>query len=367
MVAATMIGVMSIAAGCSANDTVVELPTATSSAAASNAVNQPVLQNGFVAEQDPIGALRAGIYALLRAPIDDSVAITGYRQKVAADGSTAKTTVFAFEAATGAWLPQPDTQLVWSPSQAKWVDAGLDQVLSAGPAGSRGWPTVKGVTEAATSFDTLSYRELAGLPLVDGLQDGFAPGRALPESLQGAVFSPGARAYLVTTTTVDPTYAIRMFADPNTRAQARQVVYACGQPSAGCTTPASSIAMADHEGGQFTNPSGTATLELGGDGHAVLRPVNSETPFATYTYRVIDTDGPRRIVFAAANPNDAKQFGRATGIGVDNFAFFEYDGQVTVGVAQSANKTASLFAGYDRIAVDDLLTHWTPPMPTVLP
>jgi hypothetical protein len=362
-----------MAAGCGAADTGAEQATTTSATStdspttASTGISQPELQPGFVAELDPVGALRAGIYALLRAPSGDSIGITGYRQKIAPDGATAKTTVLAFNPTSGGWEPQTDVQLVWSPSQGAWVESDLAQAISVGPTGSRGLPTVQGVTDAATSFDTLSYRDLAGLALADGLQKEFSNGLALPQSLQGSVFSPGARAYLVTSTTVDPTYAVRKFANPKTRVEARPVVYACGQPSPGCTTPASSIAMASQEGGQFINPSGTAMLTLTSDGHAVLRPVATELPSTTYTYRIVDVDGPRRMIFAASNPDDAKQFGRATGISVDNFAVFEYDGQVTIGIAQPASKTVSLFAGYDQVAANDLLTHWSPAMPAVLP
>jgi hypothetical protein len=368
----TMVAVASLVtvtvAGCSSSNTEAGRPTtATPPTTTSNEVNQPELQKDFVAEQNPIGALQAGLYALLRAPIGDAVEITGYRQKIAADGATAKTTVFAFDLKTSSWQPQTDQQLVWSASQAKWVDSDLTQVLSAGPNGSRGWPTVKGVNDAGTSLDTFSYRELAGLSLRDGLQEGFAPGHALPQSLQDVTFSPGARAYLVTTTTVDPTFAIRRVSDPRTRADTMPLVYACGKPSADCTKPASSIATVNQDGGQFTNPSGASMLTLDGHGQAVLRPVKSDIPLATFTYRMVDTGGPTRITFQAANSGDAKTFGRATGISVDNFAFFEYDGQVAVGISQPANRSVSLFAGYDHIAANDLLTHWTPVMPAVSP
>lgn len=55
------------------------------------------------------------------------------------------------------------------------------------------------------------------------------------------------------------------------------------------------------------------------------------------------------------------------GNNVENFAFVDYEGQVTVGFAEPANTTTTVFAGYNRIAANDLLTQWTPALPAVLP
>nr|WP_018601145.1 hypothetical protein [Mycobacterium sp. 155] len=87
----------------------------------------------------------------------------------------------------------------------------------------------------------------------------------------------------------------------------------------------------------------------------------------TLTYRTEESNGPRRITLHPVNPDDAAKFQQAIGIRLENFAFFEYDGQVTVGVAQPANTTRSFFAGYNRMAANDLVTQWSPPLPAVLP
>jgi hypothetical protein len=48
---------------------------------------------------------------------------------------------------------------------------------------------------------------------------------------------------------------------------------------------------------------------------------------------------------------------------LENFAFFEYNGQVTIGLAHPA---ATDFAGYNRTGANDLLAQWTPALPAVL-
>ena len=369
------------AAGCG-SDTVAGHPTTESAAPTSTAVPQPDLLKDFVAERDPMNVFKGGIYNILREPMGpwgpcwgppgsppaacQSVPITGYRHTIAADGTTAKTTTFVFNPVSNSWEPIADLEIVWSPSQAKWVKSDLTETLSPGPAGSRGWPTVKSVSDAGTSYDTVSYQELGGKALPDGLEKGFAAGGQLPRSALAGKFSPGARGYVRTTTTIDPTYTVRHITDANTHTDTVMPVYACGKPTPDCKTAATSLEMAAQQGGQFTNVSGTARLELGADGKATLRPVDVDIPFANLTYRIVDNDGPRRIVFQASNPDDADKFAQAIDT-LDTFALYEYDGQVVVGLAQPANTTNTYFAGYNQTAANDLVTQWTPALPAVLP
>jgi hypothetical protein len=122
--------------------------------------------------------------------------------------------------------------------------------------------------------------------------------------------------------------------------------------------------MADQHGGQLTNFAHTALLELDGKGHAILRPVDTDIPFATYTYR-INNDAPARITFEPANDGDGSKFTQALGIPLNHFALFEYDNHVTIGWATPPNTTADSAAGYNRVAVNDILPRWTPPLPPV--
>jgi hypothetical protein len=197
---------------------------------------------------------------------------------------------------------------------------------------------------------------------------GFAEGGSLPVSAQIAKFSPGAVGYVQTETSVDPFDTIHRVKNANTKIDQLMPVYACGIASPDCITPATSVAMAYQQGGQYTNFAGTVRLELNGNGQATLRPVETpDIPFANLTYRIVDTDGPKRITFQAANPDDADRFTKAMGASMDRFALFEYDGQVTIGYAAPPNITHTVFAGYNRIAANGVLTHWTPPLPIVLP
>jgi hypothetical protein len=330
------------------------------------ALAQPDLLDGFSVAPDPTSVFKAGFYNLLRQPMGQSVAIVGYRHTIASDGTTAKTTAFAFNPASNVWEPLTDDEIVWSPTQLSWVTTDLTETIAAGPAGSRGWPTVKSTGVEGTSYDTLSFEDLGGRALSDGLEKGFAQGGPLPASATAATFSPGAQAFVRTTTTVDPTFTVRHITDANTNGAAVVPVYACGTPAPDCKIPAATLDTAAQQGGQFTNFAGTARLELHPDGTATLRPVDVNIPFATFTYRIVDNDGPRRILFDAANPGDADKFTQAIDT-LKTFALYEYNGQVVVGLAQPANTTSTYFAGYNLVAANDLVTHWTPALTPVSP
>jgi hypothetical protein len=355
------------AAGCISH-TVAGNPTTASPTAMSVTLPQAELLRDFAAEQDPMSVFKDGFYYLLRQPMATSVAITGYRHQVATDGATSKVAAFAFMPPTGAWQQIPDRELVWSPSQAKWVETDRTEALSPGPAGSRGWPTVKGVSDAGTSYYTFSYQDLGGRALSDGLEAGFDEGVGLPQSAQAGKFTPGARAYLMTETSVDPFFTIHRVKHADTGIDDLQLVFTCVQPTPDCKAPTPDLVVLATLGGEFTNLSGTTRLELDGHGHATLRPVGvPDIPFATLTYRTVQNDKPERITLQAANPEDADKFAKAMGNNVENFAFVDYEGQVTVGFAEPANTTTTVFAGYNRIAANDLLTQWTPALPAVLP
>lgn len=352
-------------AGCSVTDTIHGQPTTPAGDAALE-LPQPEFSSDRIAERDPARVLREGLFEMLRQPLADFVAITGYRQQIAADGETSKVSAYAFIPPNGTWERIPDAHVVWSRDKAEWVLSERTETISAGPLGDGGVPTLRIEAVYGTAYFTYSYEELDGKPLEDGLESGFGFGRPLPQSAAEGRFSPGARAYVATETVVDPFYTIHQVKNANTKVDEPMAVYACGRPSPECATPATSLDMVEASGGQFTNFAGTVRLELEGGGNATLLAAYNNVPLATLTYRSADADGPPRIKFEGSAPEDAESFGGAMGIGLEDFAFFEYDGQVVVGAAQPAH-TNDAFVGYNRIAANDLVTQWTPALPQVLP
>jgi hypothetical protein len=356
------------AAGCGTSNLIAGRPTTAVPGSSPGSLPQSDLMPHYVAEADPMHVLKEGLYSVLRQPMGSTVIIQGYTSQIAADGTTSKVNTFAYVPPTGAWEQIPERELVWSPSKSAWIETDRTETLTPGPTGSRGWPTVKSVADFGTSYYTFSYQELDGQTLPDGLEVGFAEGGSVPASAQVAKFSPGARGYVQTQTAVDPFYTIHRVKNANTKVDQMLPVYACGTASPDCTTPATTLTMADQQGGQYTNFAGTVRLELNGNGHASLRPVETpDIPFANLTYRIVDSGGPQRITFQATSPGDADKFARAMGGSLEHFALFEYNGQVTIGFAAPAGTTTTIFAGYNRIAVNDIITHWTPALPEVQP
>lgn len=326
---------------------------------------QGVLLPHTFPELDPLRVFREGLYAPLPEPGPDQVFIPGYRRRMAADGTTWKVSVLDYDADRRAWQPFDLPEVIWSSNQRKWIDSDQTETLSAGPNGSRDWPTVKSVSDYGTSYYTVNYRDLSEQPFVNGLPKGFSGGMPLPDSARDAKFSPGARAYATTTTVIGPVYQIADIANRDTRSRQFFHVYSCQNPVPHCDTVATSLDQLARQGGRLDNFAGSAFLEFDSDGRATLNTTSVDIPLANLTYRVVTDDNPHLIRLQAAHPDDEQKFAQAFGFTLKNFACFEYNGEVTIGNARPSYNTTSEFAGFNRIAINDLLTHWTPQMPEV--
>jgi hypothetical protein len=353
-VLAAAVGVMMIAAGCS---------KALPGQPVAQKLPQGVLSPHFSAEPDPLRVFKDGLFEPMVEPRADQVRIPGYRSRIAANGTTSKVSVLDYNPYERMWEPLDSAEIVWSPTQAKWVTTDRTETLSAGPNGSRDRPTVKSVADYGTSYYTVSYNDLAGQPLADGLPAGFSEGAQMPDSTRDVKFSPGARSYETTTTLIGPIYLVAQISNAITKVPQRFHVYSCDPPSPDCQTVTTTLDQVATQGGKVTNFAGTAELEFDGTGNATLRPVGTDIAFANLTYRFVKDDDPHRITLQAAHTDDDMKFSRAFGIDLKTFALYEYDGEVTLGNARPAYNTATEFAGYNRIAINDLLAHWTPQMP----
>jgi hypothetical protein len=93
------------------------------------------------------------------------------------------------------------------------------------------------------------------------------------------------------------------------------------------------------------------------DGSRKLRTtsVSSSRPMPT-----VEPSWVMLVTVQAAHTDDEKKFSQAFGMDLKTFALYGYDGEVTLGNARPAYNTTTEFAGCNRIAINDLLSHWTP-------
>lgn len=328
---------------------------------------QGVLEAHFSPVLDPLQVFKDGLYEPIPEQGPDQVRIPGYRRRIAADGTTSKVSVLDYNPNEHAWEPFDLPEIVWSPTQRRWVNSSRTETLSAGPRGSRDWPTVKSVSDYGTSYYTISVADLSGQPFSNGLPAGFSEGRDLPDSTRDVKFSPGAKAFQMTTTLIGPVNMLALIDNIDTRSHEFFRVFSCPTPTPNCDIAATSLDDLAKVGGQLQNMSGSVVLDLGTDGRAALRPPGVNIPMANLTYHVVKDDEPQRITLQAAHRDDEDKFTQAFFITLKNFALFEYNGAVTIGNARPSYNTTKEFAGFNRIAVNDVLTHWTPQMPVVLP
>ncbi|OLP01605.1 hypothetical protein BVU76_14135 [Mycolicibacterium porcinum] len=352
-----------VATGCNGSTTTSE-PDDREQNAAAVSVEQPALPTGVLISRDPMADFRSGLYTLLRKNRTDPVELAGYRQQLSSDGKQLR--VNSFSVSDGAWTQIPTAQLVWSPNQQGWVESDRSETLSAGPDGSRGWPTVKGVADWGTTYYTIGYREVGGQNLANGLPAGFAEGAALPAAASTARFSPDARAFFLAATSVEPVYVIARVRQVDTGQSAPRLVYACGQAEGDCANPATDLKMATEQRGKFVNAAGNASIELRSKHNRAIMKIEGTPVLDVLTYTITEGDGPARITFAPLDDEKSNErFEKAFGSKMANFAFFDYDGKVVVGGIQPAGTTRSDDAVFNRAAVNDLLTQWTPGLPPV--
>lgn len=313
-----------------------------------------------------MAVVRGGIYSVLRRAGSDPVRLAGYRALTMSGADSVSVQSFAL--ADGRWEAQPYNQLVYSPTSNSWVSDDRTQKVSVGPEGSRGWPTVKSEAAYGTTYTTYSSLDLAGRPLADGLETGWSESAALPDSATAAVYSPGARSYVETVTAVDPTYLVNRIRNPDRNTEDVMRVLTCASPDVTqpCDTPATSLDDVTKGHGRYTNSTRTGSLQFRTKGDAYF--TGEGLPiYELLDVTVVTDDGPPRITFSTPDPAVAGKFEKVFRTSIENFALYAYEGQVVVGAVQPAGTTRTDVAGYNRVAADDLLTHWTPALPPVNP
>lgn len=337
--------------------------SASPEAAPSVIIDQPAPAQGAVADTDPLKSLTDGVFMVTREAKATPAQIGGY-QSLIATGDSLKSSTFIF--ADGSWQPKEVTQLIFSPSKGEWVESDRSFTVSAGPQGSGRWPTVESVGPSGTGLYTLYRTDLSGAPLPEGLKRAMNEGAVLPEPVTTATFSAGAVAFDMAQTAVDAEFTLDRIPQRSGQPKVRPVE-ACGTPSAECATVATTLAEATGNGGQFTNAAGTARIQLEPNGKGIfITNLGATELHNPLTYTVTDSDGPARITFKAVDPAAEPSFRKAFGANVGEFAFYEYNGQVVTGDWQPAGKATHDFFGFNRVAVNDILTKWAPQRPAVV-
>ena len=209
------------AAGCISH-TVAGNPTTASPTTTSVALPQAELLHDFAAEQAPDGRLQRGV--LLPASSADGPhpwRSLGIGTCVATDGAASKVAAFAFMPPTGArGKRSPTESQCGHPARPNGLETDRTEALiTRTPPAVAARPTVKGVSDAGTSYYTFSYQGpgRARLCRKVGWRPGSTKGVGLPQSAQADKFSPGARAYLMTETSVDPFFTIHRIGHADTR------------------------------------------------------------------------------------------------------------------------------------------------------
>ena len=231
--------------------------------------------------------------------------------------------------------------------------------------GTSGIKTLYITDDLGIQYHTLLESDLAGKTLAQGLTPGFGDGIPSPAITNTATFSNGAKAYTWIRDVLTPTYIIDRVHYVFTTQNVPHPVYTCVNIGP-CNTEAVSLNNAIAKQAWIRNNGYTGSIRLKSANQAEVLVTDSGTranSMYIINYELIGatTSSPERIVFSTTDINAKKALTDYFDMPDGQLAWYEYDGQVVRGKYQPPVKSqASNTYQYNKIAVNDLLTKWSP-------
>lgn len=277
----------------------------------------------------------------------------------------------------GDWEEDVRTSLLYSKAARAWVEQGATFTATEGLVGSSGIKTVHVTDTSGTRYYSLQERDLGGLPIAQGIADGFGDGRSLPPVIknQTARFSTGARAYTWVMDQLDPGFFINRTHYVFTDRYDLDPLKTCTTISSSCSSTASSISDAIARNAWILNGGENVSVRLLKDGKAEVRYLGGDGVAASvyqvgYRHEQATSSAPERLIFDHLNASDPRvtaEVTRLLAVGNGKLAVYAYNGQAVRGSyipAQTGLRSKSY--QYNKQAMDDILTKWSPAAPPTL-
>ena len=270
-----------------------------------------------------------------------------------------------------AWLLDPKTSLVFNIALNKWVETQGDLTISQGPAGTEGIKTLYIQSDTGIKYYTLTEKSLDGLSIYQGINQGFGNGIPLPDAVKTQYFSTGAKAYAWVQDITQPNYIINRTHTVFTSIDTPHPIYTCNTVGS-CSSTASTLDKAIETKGWYQNTGRTGVIRLNDKQVADVTVYDADQKknvnySISYESIAASNGVPKHILFTAKDKaaNDAlKNYFSA---GDNQVAWYEYNNQVVMGTyATRVKGLQSTQYSYNKIAVNDILTKWSPKRNPVL-
>jgi len=286
--------------------------------------------------------------------------------------------VDAYSLSYSYWKSDPATSLVYSKAKQAWNEQSVSFTATEGPVGSAGIKTVHVTDQAGTKYYSIQERDLSGLPIAQGIHDGFGDGRGRPDTIKNnsATFSNGAKAYTWIMDQVDPEFSIdrvhRVFSNQYDLLPLRT----CTTISTDCTSDAATIDDAIAKNAWILNGGGNVSIRLLSNSKAEVRYTGNDGTAPPNTYQIsyshvpATNSTPERLVFGDLSSGDPALTTAVTNslnVGNGKLAVYMYGNQAVRGtfIAPQMGIRSTTYQ-YNKQAINDIFTKWDPEVPSVL-
>lgn len=278
----------------------------------------------------------------------------------------------------GDWKADPSQTLVFNSKTNDWAELEPTFTATEGPVGTSNVKSIYVTDASGTRYYSIQQRDLSGKPIRDGLSAGFGDGRSLPDVIKNgtATFSPGAKAYIWTMDQKDPLYTIVRTHYVFTSRDDVIPLQTCPTISDDCSSTASTLSEAISEQAWILNGGGNVSVRLLTSGKAEVRytgedgNASPQTFQVNYTYSPATKGAPERIVFdplTSSDQNLTQAVSKLLSTGNGQLAVYQYDDQAVRGIyIPPQTGIYSKTYQYNKQAINDILTKWSPDAPPVV-
>ncbi len=331
------------------------------------------LNDNFKYVQEPLTEIqRNQLYDISYWVNENPLVISSYSYLYQTTNNLFKTKYYATNGAfSNTWREDTSPQLVFNIAQNKWVETNNDLTMTQGPVGTEGIRSLHVQSDTGIKYFTLTEKDLSGLRIDQGVNQGFGNGIPLPDAIKTQYFSAGAKAYAWVQDITQPVYGIRRTHYVFSQKEDVHPIYTCGSMNY-CSSVATSLEKAIENKAWYQNTGKTGSIRLNDHQTAQVIVYDAEQK-KTFNYTlnynvVVAKQGvPKHILFTAKDKVSSEALKTYFSAGDDQLAWFEYDNQVVAGnYALPVKGLQSTHYSYNKTAVNDILTKWTPKKNPVL-
>ena len=331
------------------------------------------LNDNFKYVQEPLTEIQKNqLYDISYWVSENPLVISSYNYLYQATNNLFKTKYYSTSGpSSNTWREDATPQLVFNIAQNKWVETNNDLTMAQGPVGTEGIRSLHVQSDTGIKYFTLTEKDLSGLSIDKGINQGFGNGIALPDAIKTQYFSAGAKAYAWVQDITQPIYSIRRTHIVFSNQDEVHPIYTCGSISY-CSSTAATIEKAIENKAWYQNTGKTGSIRINDNQTANVIVYDSQQKTNlnyTLNYNVIAAQQgvPKHLLFTANDKASTEALKTYFSAGDNQLAWFEYNNQVVSGnYALPVKGLQSTKYSYNKIAINDILTQWTPKKNPVL-